>query len=234
MARQLILPVALNDEATFANFFSGPNSEVLNFLQQQANTAQEKFVLLWGEAGTGRTHLLQACCHHYTLKQKRVLYLPCRELVHWPISSLDNLEHLDFIALDDVDAIAGHREYEEAFFYLYNKSLTTSCCWLMASLCPPRQFQFTLKDLQSRLAASLVFHLKKLSDEEKLAALQLRAKQRGMQLSEEVGAYLIKHLPRDIRSLFLVLEQLDKASLALQRKLTIPFIKRVLLLEEKT
>ena len=72
------------------------------------------------------------------------------------------------------------------------------------------------------------FQVHTLSDEQKLAALQQRAKARGLQLEEEVGEFLLRHCPRDTRFLFEILEKLDAASLVAQRKLTIPFVRSIL------
>jgi DnaA family protein len=84
-----------------------------------------------------------------------------------------------------------------------------------------------LADLRSRLTWGPVFNLTDLTDNEKQQALCQRAKQNGLELPEKVADYLIQHYPRDIFSLFERLRTLDKASLAMQRRLTIPLIKTV-------
>jgi DnaA family protein len=83
-------------------------------------------------------------------------------------------------------------------------------------------------DLISRLTWGMVFQLQPLSDEEKLQVLIMRADCRGMTLSEEVGKFILNHCPRHMSTLFAALDALDKVSLAVQRKLTIPFVKTVL------
>ncbi|MGW8310551.1 MAG: HdaA/DnaA family protein, partial [Thiogranum sp.] len=55
-----------------------------------------------------------------------------------------------------------------------------------------------------------------------------RAEQRGFELPEDTGRYLLRRLPRDLPALMKLLERLDTASLAAQRKLTVPFVKSVL------
>jgi DnaA family protein len=74
----------------------------------------------------------------------------------------------------------------------------------------------------------LALTVQPLSDPEKSLALQLRAKQRGLSLSQDVANYLLTHAPRDMGQLFMLLERLDLASLQRQRKITIPFVKEVL------
>ena len=75
---------------------------------------------------------------------------------------------------------------------------------------------------------ALVFQLHALSDEDKLRALQLRASRRGLQMSDEVGRFILTRGERSMSALFELLERLDQASLQAQRKLTIPFLKETL------
>ena len=73
-----------------------------------------------------------------------------------------------------------------------------------------------------------MYQLKSLDDHQRLRALQLRAQQRGCEMPDETGRYLMRRLPRDMPVLFDLLDQLDEASLVAQRKLTVPFVKSVL------
>ena len=98
----------------------------------------------------------------------------------------------------------------------------------MASSDIPTKLNLTLPDLVSRLDWGVSFQTKALCDDDKVKALQMRAKLRGLTLSNEAGKFLISRLTRDIRSLIHALDRLDKASIAMQRKLTIPFIKSIL------
>ena len=92
----------------------------------------------------------------------------------------------------------------------------------------PSEVGFSLPDLVSRMQWGLIYQLQPMADDEKLAALQRRAAMRGLQLSDEVGRFLLTRMARDLRTLFDVLDKLDKASMVHQRKLTIPFIKEML------
>ena len=85
-----------------------------------------------------------------------------------------------------------------------------------------------MPDLRSRLGWGLIYQLKVLDDQQRLQALQLRARQRGCEMPYETGRYLMRRLPRNMAALFDLLDQLDEASLVAQRKLTVPFVKSVL------
>ncbi|MGI9305574.1 MAG: HdaA/DnaA family protein, partial [Gammaproteobacteria bacterium] len=73
-----------------------------------------------------------------------------------------------------------------------------------------------------------VFRLHLLDDEQKLATLRARAAHLGLELPLEAAEYLMKNCPRDLGRLLGIVDELDHASLAAQRRITVPFIKSVL------
>lgn len=221
MEQQLTLRIGLRDSATFANFFPGDNAAPLHLLQQGA----EPFVYLWGSPGSGRSHLLQAACHAEAARGGAPAYLPFAELPPGGVALLEGLEQMSLVCLDDLQAVAGDGAWEEALFHLYNRVRDAGGRLLAAADASPAALPVALPDLRSRLAWGPVFQLQSLDDAGRLAALQLRAQARGMELGEEVGAYLLRRCPRDMHALFELLERLDQASLAAQRRLTIPFVR---------
>ena len=123
----------------------------------------------------------------------------------------------------------GDEPWEMAIFNLYNRILESGKTRLLITGDrPPRQLNLGLPDLASRLDWGQIYKLQPLSDEDKLQALQLRARQRGFELPEDVGRFLLKRTDREMRTLFDTLDQLDRASITAQRKLTIPFVKDIL------
>lgn len=227
VVQQLALRMWLRESATFANYVSGDNAQPATALQQACSGGVERFIYLWGGDGVGKSHLLQAACHSATAMGEGSVYLPLGEPDLVP-EMLDGLEQMAVVAVDDLDAIAGNRSWETALFHLYNRIRDQGHGVLLVAASQPLPVQpLTLPDLHSRLAWGLVFQLHTLSDAEKLAALQQRADQRGFELSEEVGRYLLRHYQRDMTALFELLELLDQRSLAQQRRLTIPFVKEV-------
>jgi DnaA family protein len=105
---------------------------------------------------------------------------------------------------------------------------------IFAAALPPRQAGWSLEDWRSRAGSCVVYQLRELDDEGRLEALRLRAAQRGLTLPYETSEYLLKRMPRDLRSLFDILDKLDEASLVAQRRLTIPFIRDALEKHAKT
>jgi DnaA family protein len=141
---------------------------------------------------------------------------------------LEDLEELDVICVDDVDKIAGHSNWEQALFHLYNRLRESSKPMVVTGRTSPRALGLQLTDLTTRLGWGLVFQLKALADDEKVRVLQQRAVARGFELPVDVGDFLLRRCPRDMGALFDLLNQLDEASLAAQRRLTVPFVKTLL------
>jgi len=183
---------------------------------------------LWGKHGVGRTHLLQAACLRFEQMGEPAVYLPLAELMDRGIGIFDHLEQYELVCLDDLQAIAGKAEWEEALFHLFNRLRDSGRRLLIAASTSPRELPIKLADLKSRMTLALIFQMRPLSDEDKLRALQLRASRRGLHLTDEVGHFILTRGTRSMSALFDLLEQLDQASLQAQRKLTIPFLKETL------
>lgn len=224
------LPLALNlrDDAIFDNFFVGRNTLVIDALKSFITLDTEQFIYCYGESGSGRTHLLQACCHLANQCKKTCFYLPLSQHADFSPNILQELEQYQMVCIDDVDAIVGNRAWEEALFHFYNRAREQKTALLVSAACTPKQSRCILLDLQSRLSWGLTLEIKNLTDEEKISVLQLRATIRGLPLSDEVAEYLIHHRSRNMRDLFSLLEKLDQASLIAKRKITIPFVKMVI------
>ncbi|WP_120993416.1 DnaA regulatory inactivator Hda [Stutzerimonas urumqiensis] len=228
---QLPLGVRMRDDATFANFYPGANAAALGYVERLCEPDAawaDQLIYLWGKAGVGRSHLLQAACLRIEERGLRAIYLPLGELAAHGTQLLDDLEGSDLVCLDDLDTVAGEPHWEEALFHLFNRLRDSGRRLLLAARCAPRELPIQLADLQSRLTLALVFQLKELSEEDKLRALQLRASRRGLNLSDDVGRFILTRGARSMSALFGLLDELDHASLQAQRKLTIPFLKETL------
>lgn len=216
---------------TFESFVDGKNSIVSGLAQQTALAKGETQLYFWGETGRGKSHLLQASCNLAAKNKQTVCYLTSEEFKGQPAESatemLDGLEQIDLICLDDIDRWLLGEHWETALFDLINRVRENNSRLLLASTSPPDETFVKLPDLRSRLAWGPVFQLQELSDKEKFKALHYRAQQNGLELPEKVADYLMQRYPRDMFGLFERLALLDKASMAMQRRLTIPLIRSV-------
>jgi DnaA family protein len=223
--QQLPLSLPLRDEAIFENYFAGRNTQVIAHLTSFISNKAEPFIFCYGDEGSGRTHLLQACCHAV---EKKIFYLPLAQHADFSPTILESLETQDYVCLDDVNAVMGNLAWEESLFHFYNRAREEGVSLLMSGNCPPQQLSCALPDLQSRLCTALVLRIETLTDDEKIQALQCRATARGLVLSEEVASYFIHHHSRKMSDLMMLLEKCDTFSLITKRKITIPFVKMVL------
>ena len=224
--RQLALPVRLRASSVFASYYAGPNADAVAQLRAIA-PGQRGAVCVFGPTGVGKTHLLQALCAHAGAQNHAAGYFPLREL--GPAADvLDGCESLDLVCLDDFDAVASRAQWERAVFRLYTLLDEHGGRLVVSAPASPSQLSLVLPDLASRLAGGIVLRLQALSDDEQARALMLRAEQLGLQLPPDVAQYLLRRLPRDMTTLCDALDTLDQASLATQRRLTIPMVRQVL------
>lgn len=225
------LPLGLNPQQVYqlSNFhFSQP--ELQQALHEFCDLATIDFLYLWGDDGSGKSHLLIALMEQLQKSGKRTVYLPLAELVGTTSPEvLQSLEQLDLLCIDELEAIAGLKDWEEAIFHCFNRLQDVGCQLVVASTSNPAMIKIQLADLRSRLATGLIYQLETLDDKAKQQALIVQAQSRGLELPDEVAQYLLRHHSRDIRELMLLLQQLDKASMIEKRRLTVPFVRQVLI-----
>lgn len=222
---QLPLAIQLRESATFETFVAGSNGLLLQIVQKIVTPESERQIYYWGESGVGKTHLLQAICHKAAACGLITTFLPLRDLFSHGPAVLEGLSMLDVICLDDIEVLADHAGWEMALFNLINEVRLAHGCMIMTASINIPVLKIGLQDLASRLAWGPVFQLKSLSDDEKIEVLQKRASAKGMELSQDVAGFMLRHYRRDMKFLCTQLDYLDQFSLAAQRKLTIPFVK---------
>jgi DnaA family protein len=224
---QLALNVQLRDEATLENFLPGPAlAPLIALLKAQLEPGGEPLIYLHGAADAGKSHLLQACCQR---AGSGALYLPLGELRDYPPEAvLADMETMTLVCLDDVDAVQGDAAWEQALFHFFNRARAADCRLLLSAAVSPRGLALQLADLRSRLSWGVVYHLPGYDDEQKVELLGFRAARRGLQMPAEVARYIVSRAPRGLGQLMQLLDRLDRSSLAAQRALTVPFVKRAL------
>jgi DnaA family protein len=184
-------------EPDFDNYIAGPNAEALAALRGFAARSSEAVMYLWGDLGSGRTHLLRAAAK----------------------------ANPELVIADDVETLDAPAQ--QRLFAAINAAREGGAPVLAAGSRPPGQLALR-EDLRTRLAWGLVYQLKPPSDAEKALHLRAQAARRGLRLSDEVLAYLLTRLPRDLASLNAVLESLDNYSLATRRPITLPLVREAL------
>lgn len=197
--KQLLLDIQPAPLQTLDNFVIGHNAEAITSIQHLlGDTGTFSFIYLWGAAGSGKSHLLNAASR-------------------FDVHIADNVHLLDNAAQIDL-------------FNTYNQLKTDGKKLITAGLHAPSQMHLR-DDLATRLAWGLVYQLQPLTDSEKAEALKNHANERGMILPDEVIAYCLRYLRRDLPTLMSILNALDDWSLIEKKPVTVPMLKKLLQLE---
>ena len=227
MSAQLPLGLRWPAHQRFEEFRVGANGVAVDLFKRAANEAAQTALFLAGPLGSGRTHLLIATCAAANAVGRSAQYLPLATLRDAD-ASIRAFGGSDLVALDDVDAIAGDDKAEHALFDLYNRCRGEGASLVFAASAPPAQVGLALPDLVSRLSACTQLMLKPLGEAERRELLRERAAARGIEIDDAVIDWLFAREKRDLASLLGVLDRVDAASLAAQRRVTVPFLRKLL------
>lgn len=226
--KQIPLNISFQTVASFNNYIPGPNQTIYWRIQQTLQSGEKSSLFMWGISGTGKTHLLHAACQFISQTGGIAMYLPLKNLQLEDPAFLEQLEAVDLICLDDLQVIAGLSTWEYSVLRLFNQSKDAQIPLFITADVAPLDLGLVLPDLSSRLNWGGVFQLNRLTDEEKILALQKHAQGLGVELPYKVANYLLSHCSRDMQTLIDWLQRLDYLSLAERRKLTLPFVRELL------
>jgi len=224
---QIPLPLMPLRDNRFDNFVAGPNAALVDTLKNLPDEPGSS-VYLSGAEGSGKTHLLNALCVETRERGGRAFYLALKRLPKDAIASLQGLEQLDLVCVDDLHAVAGDGDWEEALFHCFNRIREASGRLLVSSRERLSALGLGLPDLASRLAWGLRLQLQPLEDDDKMAVIRLHSEALGESLPDEVQAYLLKHHDRNMAALIQTVERLHEAALTVKRRITVPLAREVL------
>ncbi len=228
---QIIIPIDSENDTSFESFYSTRNQPLIAQLKSLlASTHTRRVLYLWGEGGSGKTHLLNAFCVAAEKAGRRNLYVSLKQY-GGQNNRLDMLSEVDkdtLVCIDDLQEIAASESWQKQIFSLYEKITNGTGAIVVSGTSPMSSIGIVLKDIESRLSSGGIFNIYALDDDEKQAALKLRAARRGFVLDDNVIGFIMSHYQRDTKSLFTLLDKLDSASLRTHRKITVPFVKALM------
>ncbi|MEX3548260.1 MAG: DnaA regulatory inactivator Hda [Burkholderia sp.] len=224
--RQLTLDFGTPPPRTFENFTIGANDELVSRLRRldpapaAGPVADDRSFYVWGEAGSGRSHLLQALVYDTSYGSAR--YLTPQSL----LGAIAFDPRVSLYAVDDIDAMSDTQQI--ALFNLFNEVRAhPSSAFVSAGSAAPLALDVR-EDLRTRLGWGLVFHLAPLADADKAGVFKRAARDRGIAIADDVPAYLLTHYRRDMSSLMTLLDALDRFSLEQKRAVTLPLLRTLL------
>lgn len=214
------IPLAIGPESrpSFDNFVPGANAAAVAHLAALAPPAPP--VYLWGPAASGKTHLLQALVARWQAAGHSAAWFDAADAQPWVLQA-----HWSLVVVDRCEQLSPAAQH--AAFALFEAASAQGVQWLAAGRLPPVDLPLR-DDLRTRLGWGLVFEVKALSDDDKLAALRHHAASRQLAIGDDVFRYLLTHWRRDLSSLITMLDTLDRYSLAMRRPITVPLVKNVL------
>lgn len=220
--KQTALELTLAPVPGFDNFCAGPNEAVLRHLQLWASGDARSPVpiYLWGESGSGKTHLLSAVSQALRARGAAVGWL---EPTQAEPPAFDPTWQL--IVLDDVERYSAVQQHAAFNWFVHAQTLQRGV--LAAGACAPSALQLR-DDLRTRLGWGHVFEVKLLAEDERRQVLRQQAQQRGWALRDEVLDFMLSRFTRDLGHLSQLLAALDRYALDQRRAITIPLIKEML------
>ena len=223
------IPLALRypPDQRFDSFVAAPIGALAQ-LRALAERPGADWLFLAGASKTGKTHLALAVCAAAEQAGRRAAYLPGTAAAGRVRDALDALDGNDVVALDGLERLVGDRDDEIALFDFHNRARASGMGVLYAAQSGPDDLALALPDLRSRLQQCARIGLSPLDDDGRRAVLRDRAQRRGLVLEDAVIDWLLTRTDRDLGALVGLLDKLDRASLAAQRRVTVPFLRKVI------
>jgi len=220
---QLGLPISLDSKMLLDNFIG--NNQLLDFIEKLYLDKTSAEIYVYGASGLGKTHLLQGAALRVLSDQQSAMYIDCHNAL--PGHVLESIEQLNWISIDNIDAINANQH--DLFFDLYNRAKQARVTMLISGTDLPSELG-VMKDLKTRLGLATIFQLQPLNDKLTMLVLNNQMIDRNLSIDSKVYEYLFKYYSRDVKVLLKAIDDLDKASLQVKQSITIPFVKKTLLL----
>ncbi len=202
-------------ENTFEHFITGPCNRFAHaaaLAVADAPGTSYNPLFIHGACGLGKTHLLQAVCHHVLDRSPatRVLYLSCESFVNQFIEAVErnalfafrNLYRtVDLLVIDDLQFIVGRDRTQEEFFHTFNALYQVNKQIILSADAAPQQIEGLEERLISRFNWGLVTRIDAPCLETRCAIIRRKVRQRSIDLPDDAVMYIAEHIATNSREL---------------------------------
>lgn len=238
----------LNAENTFSNFVEGPCNRLALAscigVSQGPGTGYNP-LFIYGGAGLGKTHLVQAVCHDLLERSPgtRVFYLSSETFVNQFIESVERgaladfrylYRNADVLIIEDIQFISGHERTQEEFFHTFNALHQAQKHIVLTADCAPAEIRGLEERLTSRFKWGLVARLDPPCLDTRIAIIQKKARLRGVLIPDEVAHHIASSCTANARELEGALTRLHKTAEVEERRIDVGLSRRVLGSEERS
>ena len=205
------------DDYTFENFIVGGSNKLAEAAcRAVANHTEDSFnpLFIYGGSGLGKTHLLCAIRNSVRAKNPsmKVLYLKGDEFTNEMVEAIsqgvaarkifrEKYRYLDMLLIDDIQFIGGKESTQEEFFHTFNTLYEGKKQIVRTSDRPPKDITTLEERLRTRFEWGLIADIQPPDIETRIAILNRKAKDLGVDLSPEVADYIAQRLKKNIRQL---------------------------------
>ena len=204
------------DEYTFEQFVVGNSNKFAHAAALAVGEGKQKAnynpLLIYGESGLGKTHLLYAIRNavEKNFKNHRIVYVTGEAFTNEIVAAIQQGKNVEFrekyrtadiFLVDDVQFIAGKKAAQEEFFNTFNTLYELGRQIVFTSDRPPSEITLLADRLMSRLQASLIVDIQPPDDALRVAIIRNKAKQLGVVLPDDVTNYIASNITSNVRQL---------------------------------
>jgi len=167
-------------------------------------------LFIYGGVGLGKTHLLQAIGHAALAKNIQVLYVSAEQFTNEFTNAIrerktqefhHKYRNVDMLLVDDIQFFTGKAQTEENFFHTFNELHNANHQIAITSDRPPKSMPLLQDRLRSRFEWGLVADIQPPDFETRLAILQAKAEQKGVNVALDVLEFIAQRIQQNIREL---------------------------------
>jgi chromosomal replication initiator protein len=234
--------LSLNPRYTFENFVIGPSNRHAHAYSLAVAESPAKAynpLFIYGGVGLGKTHLLQAICHHVKAKSEnqRICYLPSEKFTNELIEAIQRrstnafrqkYRNVDVLVIDDIHFIAGKESTQEEFFHTFNTLYDAHKQIIISSDRPPKEIANLQERLVSRFSWGLTTDIQPPDLETRVAILKKKIEREPVSVPDEVIFFIAQLIKTNIRELEGALIRTIAYSLLEEKPITLELTKEVL------